>query len=69
LTSVKQIVIPDRLVFEGNNVTVIDYKTGKYEEKHRHQINSYATALENLNFKIEKKLLVYITDEILIEEV
>ena len=69
LTSDKQIVIPDRLVFEGNNVTVIDYKTGKYEEKHRHQINSYATALENLNFKIEKKLLVYITDEILIEEV
>jgi len=69
LTLNKQILIPDRLVFDDNKVIVIDYKTGKYEEKHRNQINSYATALENLNFKIEKKLLVYITDEILIEEV
>ena len=67
LTLNKQILIPDRLVFEGNKVIVIDYKTGKYEEKHRHQIISYATDLENLKFKIEKKLLAYITDEILIE--
>jgi ATP-dependent exoDNAse (exonuclease V) beta subunit len=69
LTLDKQILIPDRLIFNENNVTIIDYKTGKYEEKHRHQINSYAIALENLNYSIEKKLLVYITDEILIEEV
>lgn len=69
LTLEKQILIPDRLIFEGNKVTVIDYKTGKQEEKHRHQINTYAMALENLNFNVEKKLLVYITDEILIEEV
>jgi len=69
LTLDKQIVIPDRLIFSENNVTIIDYKTGKPEEKHRHQINSYALALENLNYWVEKKLLVYITDEILIEEV
>jgi ATP-dependent exoDNAse (exonuclease V) beta subunit len=69
LTLDKQIVIPDRLIFDGNNVTIIDYKTGKSEEKHRHQIISYAMALENLNFRVEKKLLIYITDEILIEEV
>jgi ATP-dependent exoDNAse (exonuclease V) beta subunit len=69
LTADKQILIPDRLIFNDNNVAIIDYKTGKPEEKHRHQINSYAKALENLNYGIEKKLLVYITDEILIEEV
>ena len=69
LTSDRQILIPDRLIFNDNNVTIIDYKTGKPEEKHRHQINSYAKALKNLNYHIEKKLLVYITDEILIEEV
>lgn len=69
LTIDKQILIPDRLIFNENNVTIIDYKTGKYDENHRHQINTYATALENLNFSVEKKLLVYITDEILIEEV
>ncbi|MDO9038306.1 MAG: PD-(D/E)XK nuclease family protein, partial [Lutibacter sp.] len=69
ITLDKQTVIPDRLIFNENNVTIIDYKTGKYDEKHRHQINTYAIALENLNFNVEKKLLVYITDEILIEEV
>ncbi|OGS69782.1 MAG: DNA helicase UvrD [Flavobacteria bacterium RIFCSPLOWO2_12_FULL_35_11] len=69
LTLDKQIVIPDRLIFNNNKVTVIDYKTGKPDEKHRHQINTYALALENLNYSVEKKLLVYITDEILIEEV
>jgi ATP-dependent exoDNAse (exonuclease V) beta subunit len=69
ITLDKQILIPDRLIFNKNNVTIIDYKTGKYDENHRHQINTYATALENLNFSVEKKLLVYITDEILIEEV
>ncbi len=69
LTLEKQIVIPDRLIFDGNKVTIIDYKTGKQEEKYRHQINTYALALENLNFNVEKKLLIYITDEILIEEV
>jgi len=69
LTLDRQIVIPDRLIFNDKNVTIIDYKTGKPEEKHRHQINTYAMALENLNYSIEKKLLVYITDEIYIEEV
>ncbi|MFZ2283705.1 MAG: UvrD-helicase domain-containing protein [Lutibacter sp.] len=69
LTLDKQILIPDRLIFNENKVTVIDYKTGKPDEKHRHQINTYALALENLNYCVEKKLLVYITDEILIEEV
>ncbi|MDD3721757.1 MAG: UvrD-helicase domain-containing protein [Lutibacter sp.] len=69
LTVDKQILIPDRLIFNDNKVTIIDYKTGKFDEKHRCQINTYASALENLNYSIEKKLLVYITDEILIEEV
>ncbi|MGV8946751.1 MAG: UvrD-helicase domain-containing protein [Lutibacter sp.] len=69
LTLDKQILIPDRLIFNDKNVSIIDYKTGKFNEKHRNQINTYALALENLNYKVEKKLLVYITDEILIKEV
>jgi ATP-dependent exoDNAse (exonuclease V) beta subunit len=69
VTLEKQILIPDRLIFNENSVTIIDYKTGKFDENHRDQINTYAQALENLSFSVEKKLLVYITDEILIEEV
>ena len=35
-------VIPDRLVFRGRRVWIIDYKTGAEEEKHVDQINQYA---------------------------
>ncbi len=59
-----EFLIPDRLVFKNNNVIIIDYKTGKPEKKHHHQINSYAFVLENLNYQVTKKLLVYINDEI-----
>ena len=69
LTDDKRILIPDRLIFNDNKVTIIDYKTGISNNKHRQQISNYGIALEALNFKIEKKLLVYINEEITIEEV
>ncbi|NQV76855.1 MAG: UvrD-helicase domain-containing protein, partial [Lutibacter sp.] len=65
----KKIIIPDRLVIKDNKVTIIDYKTGKPDRKHFDQINNYAKALENLNYSIKKKLLIYINKEISIEEV
>ena len=68
LTADKRIVIPDRLVFRDEKVTIIDYKTGKPEKKHIQQVNEYATVLEGLHYKIANKLLVYINDEITIEE-
>ena len=69
LTSGKRILIPDRLVFNKNKVTIIDYKTGISNNKYHQQINNYGIALEELTFKVEKKLLVYINEEITIEEV
>ena len=69
LTSNKNIIIPDRLVFNGNKVTVIDYKTGKPDDKYIQQVTMYAQVLQDLNFKVDKKLLVYINKEITIEEV
>jgi CRISPR/Cas system-associated exonuclease Cas4 (RecB family) len=69
LTSEKKIVIPDRLVFDENKVTIIDYKTGNPEKKHIQQVNEYASVLENLHFKISEKLLVYIDKEITVEAV
>ena len=65
----KQVLIPDRLIFENKNVTVIDYKTGKQNKTHYNQIESYSEALQNLCYVIQKKLLVYFNDEILVEEV
>ena len=69
LTNDQKIIIPDRLIIEDNNVTIIDYKTGKPDKKYHAQINFYAATLEALNFKINKKLLVYINDEIFVEAI
>jgi len=69
VTSDKKIIIPDRLVVKENKVTIIDYKTGKPDKKYHTQISNYAKTLENLNYSIEKKLLVYINSEISVEEV
>lgn len=69
LTKEHAIVIPDRLIFNNKNVTILDYKTGKPELKHEHQVNTYARVLEDLNYQVQKKILVYINDEILIKEV
>jgi len=69
MTVDKKTLIPDRLIFTNNKVTIIDYKTGKQEKEHREQILNYAEALQNLNYSIDKKLLVYINKEILVEEI
>ena len=65
----KKVIIPDRLIIEGNRVTIIDYKTGKPDNKYHKQLNDYGNSLEILGYTIEKKLLVYINNEILVEEV
>ncbi len=69
VTSDKKIIIPDRLVVKDNKVIIIDYKTGKPDKKYHEQISNYAKTLENLNYSLEKKLLVYINSEISVEEV
>lgn len=69
VTKEKHIVIPDRIIKNGNKLTIIDYKTGKPDKKYYDQLNKYALVLEEINFEIEKKLLVYISDEISVEEI
>ena len=61
--------IPDRVVFKGNKVTVIDYKTGAFDKKHERQVKSYASLLQEMNYEVDKKLLVYLDDKIKIIEV
>ncbi|MCF6297041.1 MAG: UvrD-helicase domain-containing protein [Flavobacteriaceae bacterium] len=70
ITHDKQILIPDRLVFDDeNNVTIIDYKTGNPEEKHHQQIENYANTLLKMNFQVLEKILVYIDTKINIVKV
>ncbi|WP_370398297.1 UvrD-helicase domain-containing protein [Tenacibaculum dicentrarchi] len=65
-----QILIPDRLVLSDNNeVTILDYKTGKPSKSYHQQLLKYERVLKSINYKVTKKLLIYINEEILVEEV
>ena len=54
--------IPDRLVFHGNEVIVVDYKTGDKENRHHTQIRKYANALKNMGYKVLATDLIYTQD-------
>ena len=65
-----QVIIPDRLVFnQQNEVTIIDYKTGNASNDHHQQLLKYERVLKSMNFKVDKKLLIYINDKIDVVEV
>ncbi|MGB0895965.1 MAG: UvrD-helicase domain-containing protein [Flavobacteriaceae bacterium] len=69
LTKEGGVLIPDRLNIKNNVVSIIDYKTGSYNIKHEHQVNTYENALLEMNYTIGKKMLVYLADEIKIVDV
>ncbi len=70
LTAINEVIIPDRLVINGKNeAVIIDYKTGKFDKKYHHQLNNYAQSIEQLGYKVIKKLLVYVGEKIVVEEV
>ncbi|WKD85583.1 RecBCD enzyme subunit RecB [Polaribacter huanghezhanensis] len=63
------IFIPDRLVFNSENeVIIIDYKTGKPAKEYHQQLISYEDVLLSMDLKVTKKILIYINEEITIEE-
>lgn len=60
---------PDRVVYDGEEVTVIDYKTGIKSPSHRKQIQRYGKLLEEMGAASVRKLLVYLGKIIEVEEV
>ncbi|NNC70021.1 MAG: UvrD-helicase domain-containing protein [Flavobacteriaceae bacterium] len=70
VTSDKEIIIPDRIVIDENSkTTIIDYKTGKPDKKYHSQLQKYERSVNEIGLQVEKKLLVYIDEAIVIEEV
>ncbi len=58
---------PDRLTFKDDTLFIIDYKTGKEEEKHFRQINEYASVMKMMGYEKIKKYLLYINEERVLE--
>ncbi|MHC5354468.1 UvrD-helicase domain-containing protein [Myroides sp. LJL115] len=57
--------IPDRVVIKPNgDCLVLDYKTGKHEPKYVQQVLSYGQSLEQMGYKVIKKVLLYTTDDL-----
>jgi len=63
--------IPDRLLFDttSDKVIIIDYKTGKEEEKHIQQITNYSEALFQMGEKNIEKILIYTNNDKKIQKV
>ena len=56
---------PDRMVLAKNKeVFLLDYKTGTHNPKYQLQLENYQNAIEKMGFKVTKKSLVYIGEEI-----
>ncbi len=58
------ILRPDRIVLQGEKVSVLDYKTGKQDPSHIQQVNAYAQVLAAMGYTVENKVLVYVEDHI-----
>ena len=60
---------PDRVVVDKqNSAVIIDYKTGNEKEFHKSQLFKYQEVLEDMGFKVSKKILIYINEAIQIKE-
>ena len=64
-----KILRPDRVVINATNqATIIDYKTGMKDAKHQEQLFDYQYVLEEMNFEVIRKILIYINDDIVVKE-
>jgi ATP-dependent exoDNAse (exonuclease V) beta subunit len=56
---------PDRMVINvKNEVYLLDYKTGTHNSKYESQLENYQKAIELMDYKVIKKTLIYIGEQI-----
>ena len=59
------LVKPDRMsISKDNKVFLLDYKTGNHLPKHKTQLENYQNTIESMGYKVVKKSLIYIGEEI-----
>lgn len=52
---------PDRIIIDGNKVTIIDYKTGEQNPYHHRQVREYMAFMKEMGFTNVEGYLWYIT--------
>lgn len=51
---------PDRVIYDGKHMTVIDFKTGREKEEHKKQVRDYVALLKEIGYKNVEGYLWYI---------
>ena len=69
ITKDGRLLRPDRINFQGNTISLLDYKTGKSNAKYKEQLYTYADALEEMGYTVKHRIIVYINDEVTLERV
>ncbi|MEI7663115.1 MAG: UvrD-helicase domain-containing protein [Bacteroidota bacterium] len=59
---------PDRVVFDGDLVTILDYKSGKPMEEHKEQMLKYAGYIAEMGYVNIARILVYLDQELSVAE-
>ncbi|NHN27334.1 UvrD-helicase domain-containing protein [Flavobacterium jejuense] len=57
-------VKPDKILIKDKKAFLLDYKTGEMLEKHKKQVLDYSMIIEEMNYEVVKKVLVYIGEKI-----
>ncbi|MBK9638787.1 MAG: Dna2/Cas4 domain-containing protein [Bacteroidetes bacterium] len=60
---------PDRVLINGDTGIVIDFKTGKQDEKYHHQVKEYCRLLESTGISNLTGYLLYTTDKEIVKVV
>ena len=64
-----EIVRPDRVVLDGEQITIIDYKTGEEKDKDHQQVKNYRNAFIELGYSNISMKLVYLSDVVRVVDV
>ena len=56
---------PDRVIIQGNQVTIVDYKFGKPQDEYKDQVGGYMDLYRQLGYKDIRGFLWYVyTDKV-----
>lgn len=68
LTKNGLILRPDRLVFLKDEAVIMDYKTGKPDEKHLFQVRQYRDAILEMGHPVAAAIVIYINENLVTPE-